>query len=60
MQHIQLADGSPLPESAPSDDDMMILQSPDVRDALTTVLGKVCGRDGVRQGALTMEQVSLV
>jgi calcium/calmodulin-dependent protein kinase I len=41
-KQIELADGSPLPESACRDEDMMILQNPDIRQALTTVFEKVC------------------
>jgi len=41
-RQIQLADGSPLPDIACRDEDMMVLQNPDIRQALTTVIARVC------------------
>jgi len=41
-RQIQLADGSPLPDIACRDEDMMVLQNPDIREALTTVISRVC------------------
>ena len=42
FQQIQLADGSPLPAIACRDEDMMVLQNPDIRQALTSVIDRVC------------------
>jgi calcium/calmodulin-dependent protein kinase I len=41
-KQILLADGSPLPEIQCTDEDMMVLQNPDIREALTFVFEKVC------------------
>eukprot|EP00605_Chrysophyceae_sp_TOSAG23-4_P000356 GSChrysophyteH1.ASY1.ANO1.403.1 assembled CDS len=38
----KLTDGSPLPDLACKDEDMMVLQNPDIRQALTAVFDKVC------------------
>ena len=41
-RQILLADGSQLPDIACRDEDMMVLQNPDIREALTGVIDRVC------------------